>query len=230
LVFLHTTQLAEEALVTRLTQKILHMLTTRSQAGVLYSVDTRLRPSGAAGLLVSHVDAFTDYQKNQAWTWEHQALLRARIISGNPRIKNSFLKLKKTVLSITRNRQTLQQEVLAMRVKIDQHLELDPIKHARGGLLDVEFLVQFLILKLHDPILARYTHTLSQMKQLFIAHALTEEQYKVLKQAYTYYHHLLHQKIVQSEVLNAEKMQAKVWAVCEVVYEDGVPEVLQKRL
>lgn len=93
LVFLYTAQPSEEALVTRLTQKILHMLTTRSQSGVLYNVDTRLRPSGSAGLLVSHVDAFVEYQK-QAWTWEHQALLKARILSGNAKIRHHFIQLK----------------------------------------------------------------------------------------------------------------------------------------
>ena len=218
LVFLHTTQLSEEALVTRLTQKILHMLTMRSQAGVLYSVDTRLRPSGAAGLLVSHVDAFTEYQRTQAWTWEHQALLRARLISGNPKTKQSFLKLKKAVLAVPRVRATLQQEVLSMRAKMDQHQESDPVKHARGGLLDLEFLVQFLVLDLHKQNLARYTHTLSHLKQLFLAHVLTDEQYKILKKAYQHYHHLLHHKIVQSEIKNTEEMQEKVWTVCEDVY------------
>jgi [glutamine synthetase] adenylyltransferase / [glutamine synthetase]-adenylyl-L-tyrosine phosphorylase len=95
LVFLYTAQSSEEALVTRLTQKIVHMLTTRTQAGILFTVDTRLRPSGAAGLLVSHLDAFIEYQNNQAWTWEHQALLKARVICGTAAIKEHFLFLKK---------------------------------------------------------------------------------------------------------------------------------------
>ena len=94
LVFLHGVKPSEEALITRLTQKILHMLTTRTQSGVLYNVDTRLRPSGWAGLLVSHLDAFIEYQKNQAWTWEHQALLKARLLTGTAKMKHAFLQLK----------------------------------------------------------------------------------------------------------------------------------------
>ena len=222
LVFLHTAQPYEEALVTRLTQKILHMLTTRSQAGVLYSVDTRLRPSGSAGLLVSHLDSFVDYQRSQAWTWEHQALLKARIIVGNVKIIHSFSSLKKAVLSLSRERSTLQHDVLTMRAKIEQHQVYDSLKHARGGLLDLEFLVQFLVLNLQKANLARYTHTLSQMKQLFQNHVLTEEQYKILKKAYQYYHYLLHQKIVQPPSENIEEMQGKVWGVCETVYGDGI--------
>lgn len=218
LVFLHTAQTSEEALVTRLTQKILHMLTTRSQAGVLYSVDTRLRPSGAAGLLVSHVDAFIEYQKTQAWTWEHQALLKARIIFGNSKIKHSLLQLKKSVFSISRDSVTLQQEVITMRAKIEQHQEFDPLKHARGGLLDLEFLVQFLVLNLHEPKLARFTHTLSQIKQLFFADILSEKNYKILKKAYQNYHFLLHQKIVQTKSVNSNEMQARVLAICESIY------------
>ncbi|BCA96455.1 glutamate-ammonia-ligase adenylyltransferase [Legionella antarctica] len=219
LVFLHSVEPSEEALVTRLTQKILHMLTIRSQTGVLYSVDTRLRPSGAAGLLVSHVDAFVAYQKNQAWTWEHQALLKSRVIIGDPKIKQSFLRLKKSVLSSVKNRATVQEEVLAMRAKIDQYQETDPIKHARGGLLDLEFLVQFLVLNLNQPEMARYTHTLSQLKQLFFAHVLTKEQWITLKEAYQHYHYLLHQKILQSKSIDSEEIQAKVAEICDIIYQ-----------
>jgi len=218
LVFLHTTHPAEEALVTRLTQKILHMLTTRSQAGVLYCVDTRLRPSGSAGLLVSHVDAFVEYQLTQAWTWEHQALLKARLLSGNPKIKHSFLQLKKSVLLVPRDRVELQKEVLSMRAKIEQHQEPDPLKHAKGGLLDLEFLVQFLVLQLGKPNLAKYTHTLSHIQQLFLAQIITEEQFKILRKAYKNYHHLLHLNILKPGMKHNELMQSKVLAVCEAIY------------
>ncbi|WP_084602178.1 bifunctional [glutamate--ammonia ligase]-adenylyl-L-tyrosine phosphorylase/[glutamate--ammonia-ligase] adenylyltransferase [Legionella fallonii] len=220
LVFLYNAEPSQEALVTRLTQKILHMLTTRSQAGVLYSVDTRLRPSGAAGLLVSHVDAFVEYQKNHAWTWEHQALLKARIIIGDPRIKQKFLHLKKSVLALSRERMVLQQEVLMMRAKIDLHQEAEPIKHARGGLLDLEFLIQFLVLNLQNPNLARYTHTLSQLQQLFLAHVIEKEQFTILKRAYSYYHYLLHQKILQPNPgTDIAATQEKVASVCDALYE-----------
>lgn len=197
LVFLHTAQAADEALVIRLTQKILHMLTTRSQSGVLYTVDTRLRPSGSAGLLVSHVDAFVEYQKNQAWTWEHQALLKARIVTGSPSIKHTFLQLKRAVLLLPRDKTTLQQDVLGMRAKIDQHKDPQSLKLILGSLLDLEFLVQFLVLDLRNPDLARYTHTLSQLQHLFSAEVLSKEQLIILKKAYRKYHNLVHQNLLR---------------------------------
>ncbi|WP_392537879.1 bifunctional [glutamate--ammonia ligase]-adenylyl-L-tyrosine phosphorylase/[glutamate--ammonia-ligase] adenylyltransferase [Legionella sp. 227] len=215
LVFLHSAPLSEEALITRLTQKILHMLTTRSQSGVLYTVDTRLRPSGAAGLLVSHVDAFVEYQKNQAWTWEHQALLKARILSGNTKIRNTFLQLKKSVLLMTRDKPTLLQDVLAMRSKMEQHQDRNPIS---GGLLDLEFLVQFLILHLGAPSLSRYTHTLSQLHHLFLAGVLSKEHYNFLKKAYKKHHQLLHQNILRPGVVNHENKQGEILSVCKELY------------
>lgn len=196
LVFLHTAKPAEEALVTRLTQKIVHMLTTRTQSGVLYSVDTRLRPSGAAGLLVSHLDAFMDYQQNQAWTWEHQALLKARLISGTARIKRGFTRLKQSLIGRERNHVDLKQDVLGMRTKIEKLPHTGVVKHAKGGLLDIEFLVQFLLLDSKEPDMARYTHTLSQLRQLFLMNRLSHEQMNILYKAYLHYHFLLHQQVL----------------------------------
>ncbi|MFI4918636.1 MAG: bifunctional [glutamate--ammonia ligase]-adenylyl-L-tyrosine phosphorylase/[glutamate--ammonia-ligase] adenylyltransferase [Legionellales bacterium] len=218
LVFLHTAKPCQESLVTRLTQKMLHMLTTRTQTGVLYTVDTRLRPSGAAGLLVSRVDAFIDYQQTQAWTWEHQALLKARIVYGGPKIKQAFQQLKQSILAAPRDPVFLQQEVLAMRAKMDKLHAPDPLKHARGGLLDLEFLVQFLVLKLGQPDLARYTHTFGQIQQLYLAQVLSKKQYLLLKKAYQYYHHLLQQNSVHPGLQHIAAMQVEVWSLCEVFY------------
>lgn len=215
LVFLHSAPLSEEALITRLTQKILHMLTTRSQSGVLYTVDTRLRPSGAAGLLVSHVDAFVEYQKNQAWTWEHQALLKARILSGHSRIRHTFIQLKKSVLLLARDKPTLLQDVLAMRSKMEQYQDRNPISE---GLLDLEFLVQFLILHLGDPSLARYTHTLSQLQHLLLAGVLSKEHYSLLKKAYKKHHKLLHQNLLRPGVMSQKNMQDEILSVCKELF------------
>lgn len=216
LVFLHQVKPEDEALVTRLTQKMLHMLTIRSQSGVLYTVDTRLRPSGAAGLLVSHVDAFVEYQKNQAWTWEHQALLKARIFTENASMKHAFGQLKKTVLALPRDKVTLQNDVLTMRTKIDQHHDATPLKHIAGGLLDLEFLVQFLVLDFGHPAFARYTHTLSQLHHLFVAGVLNKEQFGVLRKAYRKYHHLLHQNLLCSESNNDERMRRQVYSIYQM--------------
>lgn len=218
LVFLHSAKPCEEALIIRLTQKILNMMTTRSQAGVLYTVDTRLRPSGLAGLLVSPVDAFVDYQMNQAWTWEHQALLKARIVTGTREIKQAFLSLKKQVLQTPRDKEQLKQEVLSMRAKIDAHQEPNPLKLSKGGLLDLEFLVQFLILSACQPEFSRITRTLGQIRQLALIGLLTKQQAILLEKAYREYHHLLHQRIIQPELNEKATLQDAVCKICESIY------------
>lgn len=200
LVFVHGGLPREENLITRLTQKIMHMLTTRSQAGILYAVDTRLRPSGAAGLLVSPIDAFVDYQKTQAWTWEHQALLRTRLIVANKRLQQSFRQLKREILSRPRDKKTLHDEIWAMRAKINRYSDAQQVKYAAGGLLDLEFLVQFLVLAHPRQRFARYTNTLSLLQALYAEGILQKEQLTKLKQAYQCYHHLLHQALLQPGV------------------------------
>jgi len=169
-------------------------------------------------LLVSHVDAFVDYQQSHAWTWEHQALLKARLLTGNSAIKKAFQQLKKRVMAMPRDSQELQEKVLAMRAKIKQNRDSDALKYTKGGLLDLEFLVQFLLLNLSDPKLSRYTHTLSQLKQLYLAQVVTEEQYEVLKKAYRRYHHYLHQNILQSAGTSNDELYQQVGAICDAIY------------
>lgn len=210
LVFLYTAKPSEEALITRLTQKIMHMLTTRTHMGILFHVDTRLRPSGSAGLLVSHFDAFIDYQKNQAWIWEHQALLKARVIFGNQALKKRFKLLKADVLTMQRDKAHLRQEVLHMRARIDQYQEPNPVKHAPGGLLDLEFLVHYLILLFANPSWSRSTHILTQIKQLHAAHVLQRTEYLQLKAAYQTYHYLLHRDIICPESIDCTLLQKNV--------------------
>ena len=218
LVFLHAANPDEEHLVTRLTQKMLHMLTTRSQSGVLYSVDTRLRPSGAAGLLVSHIDAFIDYQRTQAWTWEHQALLRARIVFSNSKIRLKFNQLMHDVLFMPRDRQRLCDDVRGMREKISQHSQKDSIKHVAGGLLDLEFLVQFLALAYPQPDWYRATHTLRLLQHLHAGDVLSQAQFTALKCAYQHYHRELHQQILTSKTWVGNGHEADVVAICKNLY------------
>ncbi|HUO45108.1 MAG TPA: bifunctional [glutamate--ammonia ligase]-adenylyl-L-tyrosine phosphorylase/[glutamate--ammonia-ligase] adenylyltransferase [Burkholderiales bacterium] len=135
----------------RLAQRLSHWLTSLTPAGVLYAVDLRLRPDGASGLLVSALDGFDDYQKNHAWTWEHQALTRARFVCGDAGIGARFEQLRLEVLCRPRDPAALRAEVVAMRERM---LEAHPdagdarfdLKHGRGGLVDVEFAVQYLVL------------------------------------------------------------------------------------
>lgn len=220
LVFLYSPKPSEESLVTRLTQKIVHMLTIRSQSGVLFSVDTRLRPSGSSGLLVSPLHAFIEYQKNQAWTWEHQALLKARVLYGNSSLKRAFSVLKKEIVAHDRDLRLLQNEVLEMRAKIEQHQEKEQIKHIPGGLLDLEFLIQYLTLYTREKKLASFTHPLSQLKQLVKLKIIRSKDYLLLKKAYHEGHYLLHQKIIRSEQLDEKYLLAKeIKKLCDFLYK-----------
>ena len=123
---------------------------THTAAGILYETDLRLRPDGASGLLVSGLEAFEDYQKSHAWTWEHQALTRARFCCGDQAVGEHFAAIREAVLEQPRDAGKLRGEVLEMRRKMREgHPNasgLFDIKHDRGGLVDVEFAVQFLVL------------------------------------------------------------------------------------
>lgn len=136
----------------RLAQRIIHMLNTQTHSGVLYEVDVRLRPSGAAGLLVSSVTRYADYQRTEAWTWEHQALVRARAVAGDQHIAEQFGALRREVLGRAREEATLKREVREMRTKMRQELGrhdagLFDIKQDAGGIADIEFIVQYLVLR-----------------------------------------------------------------------------------
>lgn len=220
LVFIHSATADEVDLVTRLSQKILHMLTTRSVAGVLYTVDTRLRPSGAAGLLVSHIDAFIDYQCNQAWIWEHQALLRARVLSKNRRIRAAFKQLKIDVLFQTQDELLIRDEVLAMRAKINRYSDAEQIKYAPGGLVDLEFLIQFLVLTHPNLNLVKHSNMGCFLRELFQKGVLNKEQFKQLSHAYKYYHALLHQQLLQSSEDDYSLEKAQVLTISQEFYKN----------
>ena len=134
----------------RLAQKLNLLLTTRTAAGVLFATDLRLRPSGASGLLVSTVEGFDQYQEKQAWVWEHQALTRARFSAGDAAVGAAFEAIRARILRRRRDPQALAKEVLAMRTRMrDAHPNssgLFDLKHDAGGMIDIEFMVQFLVL------------------------------------------------------------------------------------
>ncbi len=134
----------------KLGKRINSWLTSYTSAGLLYKTDLRLRPNGISGLLVSSVEAFREYQRQQAWVWEHQALTRARFVAGDPHVGEDFEQIRKEVLCQQRNLASLKNEILIMRQKmLDSHpnpTQLFDIKHDRGGIIDVEFIVQYLVL------------------------------------------------------------------------------------
>ncbi len=134
----------------RLAQRINTLLSSYTAAGRLYETDLRLRPNGASGLLVSSVGAFAEYQRDQAWVWEHQALTRARFSCGDSRVGAAFEQIRLQVLCQARDPATLRNEILAMRQKMhDGHPNdsgMFDIKHDSGGMVDIEFMVQYLAL------------------------------------------------------------------------------------
>ena len=134
----------------RLGKRINAMLGSYTATGRLYETDLRLRPNGASGLLVSSVEAFADYQQNQAWVWEHQALTRARYSAGDSRVGAAFEDIRKQVLGKQRDLEKLREEIVSMRQKMhDGHPNnsaLFDIKHDCGGMVDIEFMVQYLVL------------------------------------------------------------------------------------
>ena len=138
----------------KLAQRLNSWFNTMTAGGVLYETDLRLRPDGAAGMLVLNLDAFHDYQLKRAWTWEHQALSRARFCAGDASMAAPFEKIRREVLAVPRDKLKLREEIIAMRDKMraekaggkrDRIDQID-LKHTRGGIVDVEFIVQYLIL------------------------------------------------------------------------------------
>ena len=125
-------------------------LTTHTSAGVLFDTDLRLRPSGAAGLMVSSIEAFERYQEKDAWVWEHQALTRARFCAGDAQVGSKFEAIREKILRRTRDQVSLRKEIVEMREKMHaahpNKSGLFDVKHDRGGMIDIEFSVQFLVL------------------------------------------------------------------------------------
>jgi glutamate-ammonia-ligase adenylyltransferase len=133
-------------------QRVINALTMHTPAGTLYGADMRLRPGGASGMIVSHIESFEDYLKDQAWTWEHQSLIRARFVAGDRALGSRFNEIRNKVLIEQRDEEKLKKEVGDMRERMrDERLKYNKdhfdLKQSRGGIVDIEFLVQYLILK-----------------------------------------------------------------------------------
>ncbi len=131
----------------RFTQRLISAFTTRTNYGVLYEIDMRLRPSGRAGPLASRIDSFAEYQDHEAWTWEHMALTRARVISGSSEFKKRIESVIRDILTRPRDAQIIANDVLEMRRAIAEEKgesDLWDMKYAAGGMVDIEFIAQYL--------------------------------------------------------------------------------------
>ena len=186
--------LPNEAYFARLGQRLIHILTTRTPGGILYEVDMRLRPSGKSGPLVASLAAFRDYQRRHAWTWEHQALVRARPVAGNPGLAREFAQVREEILRQPRDPAKLKAEVRDMREKMaaekPRHVaDQADVKHDPGGIVDIEFMVQYWVLRwAHEhPGLTRHTENIHILEALRAEGLLEAERAELLTQAYRRY-------------------------------------------
>ncbi len=199
-------QISDDLFFARLGQRLIHMLTARTSSGLLYEVDMRLRPSGNSGMLVSSLDAFDEYQKNAAWTWEHQALLRARPVAGDPVIAAHFQEIRRTVLSQQRDSGKLRNEVVEMREKMRVSLdksskELFDLKQGRGGIADIEFMVQYAVIRWADtyPDLLDWTDNIRLLEGLAKYEIFADDVVVVLADAYRAFRSASHRLTLQEK-------------------------------
>ncbi|HEY7772929.1 MAG TPA: bifunctional [glutamate--ammonia ligase]-adenylyl-L-tyrosine phosphorylase/[glutamate--ammonia-ligase] adenylyltransferase [Marinagarivorans sp.] len=195
---------------TRLGQKIIHLLNTNTPSGILYEVDMRLRPSGNSGMLVSTLTAFEKYQANSAWTWEHQALVRTRVVAGNGELAQDFYGVRNAILRQQRDQQKLATDVVDMRHKMRKQLGSSAkeknagefhLKQDAGGIVDIEFIVQYLVLRhAHQhPSLINYSDNIRILEAVAQAALLPEATVTTLIDTYKQYRTLTHQLALQQQ-------------------------------
>ncbi|GAC13330.1 glutamate-ammonia-ligase adenylyltransferase [Aliiglaciecola lipolytica E3] len=184
---------------TKLAQRIMHLFMTKTPSGQLYEIDMRLRPSGNAGLLVCHVNGFEQYQQEEAWTWEHQALVRARVVYATPIFSKHIETIRRNILCRHREENTLQQDVSQMRHKMREHLNkgdkdwLD-VKQDAGAMADIEFLVQFWVLNNAKslPEIADWSDNVRLLESLCKANYISAAHKQQLLDAYLDYRNRSH--------------------------------------
>ncbi len=244
LVFLHTGAMDEDTVViegqrsinsrefyTRLAQRVIMMLGTYTVSGKLYEVDMRLRPSGESGLLVSSLEGFDSYEREEAWTWEHQALVRARAVAGSNALHQEFERLRANILSMVRDKDSLAKDVVSMRKRMRDEFgkrsasEREKlsfiIKHSVGGIVDIEFMVQFLVLahSTAHPSLLTYPDNVRILEAALQCELINEREFTLLTQAYLTLRSALHQfALAQLEVgelpealLKDQREVAAIW-------------------
>ncbi|MDD0977124.1 bifunctional [glutamate--ammonia ligase]-adenylyl-L-tyrosine phosphorylase/[glutamate--ammonia-ligase] adenylyltransferase [Pseudomonas fontis] len=224
---------------TRLGQRIIHLLTTQTNSGQLYDVDMRLRPSGASGLLVSSLGAFERYQQNEAWTWEHQALVRARVLVGCKQVGAAFEDVRARILGQPRDLPKLQAEVSEMRAKMRDNLgtkataagtaanAFDPgvpfdIKQDAGGIVDIEFMVQYAALAWSHthPALLRYTDNIRILEGLEEVGLMPASDAVLLREVYKAFRSAAHRQALQKQAgvidagqfANERRDVRRIWA------------------
>ncbi len=215
IVFIHT---EDPSSYIKVSQHILKLLTTYTVMGKVYEIDTRLRPDGSSGVLSVNISSFEKYQLERAWTWEHQALLRARGICGDKKVMKAFEDIRYKVLSKKREKGKLFEEVWDMKERIRKNL-LKPvkglfhIKYERGGIIDIEFLIQYLVLlnaHLFPEILKRRSH-IHFIEELVRVSVMDKEDGIFLKNAYIELRSMLNRLSLQEKPFRVERER-----VCEI--------------
>jgi len=236
LVFLHdsageaqeteaATPLDNQVFFLRYAQRLIHLLTMHSAAGRLYEVDVRLRPSGKGGMLVTSIEAFRRYQFEEAWTWEHQALLHARAVAGDADLMVRIEAVRSEVLRDAVRRDDLKEKVLEMRERMRRELsaakagEFD-LKQDRGGIADIEFLAQYWALAHASrfPPVVHFPDTIRQLESLASAALVPQETVDVLVRAYQAYRLVAHRRSLEGQggVVPAEDFAAEREAVAAI--------------
>lgn len=215
LVFLHANQdpnamtdgpkpTANDVFYQRLGQRMIHLFTTRTAAGALFEIDMRLRPNGNAGMLATPLDAFESYQEDAAWTWEHQALVRARAIAGDPELCARFEGIRRRILSREREPETLRSAVREMREKMRANLDKSDqrqfdLKQGAGGIADIEFMVQYAVLRwaCRYPDLMQWSDNIRLLETLEKHRVLPAGQAETLADCYRAFRAAHHRNVLQ---------------------------------
>ncbi|OUS24043.1 bifunctional glutamine synthetase adenylyltransferase/deadenyltransferase [Gammaproteobacteria bacterium 45_16_T64] len=201
----------------RLGQRMIHIISTKTASGWLYETDMRLRPSGNSGLLVASLKSFVQYQIDKAWTWEHQALVRARVVAGCPILAAKFDQARRDVLVEANKNKHLSKDVIDMRTKMRDHLAANrseaitdsmvqqdqyfDLKQDSGGIVDIEFLVQYCVLRWSGqyPELCHWTDNIRILDALEKHRLLEPGDVYMVKEAYLTYRHHTHRKALQNQ-------------------------------
>jgi glutamate-ammonia-ligase adenylyltransferase len=198
--------IATETWLSRLAQRVISWLSTQTAAGRAYEVDIELRPDGRRGMMVASLAGFGEYQRENAWTWEHQALTRARFVAGDAAIGAAFEDVRRAVLRTPREAAKLRQDIADMRRRMRAHLDREvagrwDVKQGVGGVIDVEFITQYLVLRdaPRDAGIVRYSDNWRQLEALERAGSLSAAERDALIAVYRSYRALLHRRALEDE-------------------------------
>ncbi|HWK54358.1 MAG TPA: bifunctional [glutamate--ammonia ligase]-adenylyl-L-tyrosine phosphorylase/[glutamate--ammonia-ligase] adenylyltransferase [Hyphomicrobiales bacterium] len=229
------------AFYVQLGQKILSLLGTHTLSGKLYEIDMRLRPSGTSGALVSNLEAFQRYQERDAWTWEHQALVRTRVVAGSPHLAQRFDAIRDEILRLPRDTQVLARDIVSMRHKMRQQLGSKPgshhfkLKQDAGGLVDIEFIVQYLTLRYgpEHPELRRWPDNMRLLDETAACGVLGAEEAHALQAIYIEYRTLLHRHALENKNYDLEQdayqeQRARVCAIWDRLFAGITPGELSR--